>query len=80
MISVAIETNYVANVFHFQIGVMANTRGVPLSTSKDTESFGTHPYAPSAPETQMNGAPNFSELFTVTNTHSQAVRTELFVT
>ena len=60
----------------FQIGVMntgTQNGGVPLSAGKDTESFASHPYAPSQPETQINGAPNFSELFTVSNTRTQPV-------
>ena len=46
--------------------------GAPEGAGKDTESFASHPYAVSdpPPEYSTAGGPNFTELFTVSNSRS----------
>ena len=50
--------------------------GAPMGSSPDTESFPTNNYAPSDQPPSYyaaTGAPNFTELFTVSNTRSDKV-------
>ncbi len=51
--------------------------GAPYTASGDTESFSRHPYAPAdSPPSYYDvtaGAPNFTELFTVSNSRSKEV-------
>ena len=65
----------------FQIGIMsppqaAANGGIPMSASNESESFTRYAYAPSTPADPpppyglATANANFSELFTVSNTHS----------
>lgn len=72
----AANVNFPYHVRTSQIGIMANPEGgyphtgAPTTADRASESFAPHSYAPTNPEYVTAGGPNFTELFTVSNTQA----------
>ena len=47
--------------------------GIPMGASRESESFGSHPYAPSSPPEydEAYGTPKFNDMFVTSNQRSK---------